>query len=93
MKNSETLHTLLVDEVIPDVEQFMKKMQEHIDTHDPSPEMQEDQQGIRMIHQHFLEILNAIENNEIAEENCEQLIGEISMLRKMGGEMPVKPTE
>ena len=86
MKHSQQLHRLLSNDVIPEVEQFMQKMQAFSNTNETTPQMQEDQAGIVAILENFMDILHAIEDGSIEEENCEQLLNEITTMRKMGSE-------
>ena len=67
----------------------MQSMSSYLETNEATEEMKRDQEGIRMIHQNFLDIMTAIEAGEIEEENCKQLIEEITMLRSMGNEAGV----
>ena len=46
MKHSEQLHTLLTENVIPEMETFMRKLQEHIDASGMTDDLKRDQQGI-----------------------------------------------
>lgn len=89
MTHSQELYTLLTETVIPEVESFMQSMSSYLETNEATEEMKRDQEGIRMIHQNFLDIMTAIEAGEIEEENCKQLIEEITMLRSMGNEAGV----
>jgi hypothetical protein len=86
MKHSQELYTLLSETVIPEVEGFMKSMNEFLENNEATEELLQDQQGIRAIHQNFLDIMIAIEEGEIDEENCAKLIQEITMLREMGNQ-------
>jgi hypothetical protein len=87
MKHSEELYTLLSETVIPEVEGFMKTMATFMRENETTEEMLKDQEGIRAIHQNFLDIMGAIEAGEIEEENCAKLIEEITMLRTMGNQI------
>jgi hypothetical protein len=89
MTYSQELYTLLTETVIPEVEGFMKSMNEFLAANEATEEMKRDQEGIIAIHQNFLDIMTAIEEGEIEEENCKQLIEEITMLRNMGNEAGV----
>ena len=84
MKHSEQLHTLLATTIIPEMETFMQKLQGHIDESGITDDLNQDQQGIRALHEHFLEILSMIEDNELDEAACEKFYGEISTMRDMG---------
>ena len=86
MKHSEELYTLLSETVIPEVEGFMTTMATFMRENEATDDMLQDQEGIRAIHQNFLNILGAIEAGEIDEENCAKLIEEITMLRQMGNQ-------
>jgi hypothetical protein len=89
MTHSQELYKLLTETVIPEVEGFMQSMSAYLETNEATDELKQDQEGIRMIHQNFLDIMTAIEEGEIEEENCKQLIEEITMLRAMGNEAGV----
>lgn len=89
MTHSQELYALLTETVIPEVEEFMKSMNTFLETNEATEEMKQDQQGIIAIHQNFIDIMTAIEEGEIEEENCKQLIEEITMLRSMGNEAGV----
>ncbi len=89
MKHSEELYKLLSETVIPEVEAFMKSMNQFLEQNEATEELLQDQQGIRAIHQNFLDIMFAIEEGDIEEENCAKLIEEITMLRTMGNQAGV----
>lgn len=84
MKHSEQLHTLLATTIIPEMETFMQKLQSHIDESGMTDDRHQDQQGIRALHEHFLEMLSMIEDGELDEAACEKFYGEISSMREMG---------
>ena len=86
MKHSKQLHTLLVTNIIPEMETFMQKLQAHIDESGMTDDLKQDQQGIRALHEHFLEMLTMIEDDELDEAACEKFYGEISTMRQMGNE-------
>jgi hypothetical protein len=89
MTYSKELYNLLTESVIPEVEAVMKSMSEYLETNEPTEEMKRDKEGLSVIHQNFLDIMIAIEEGEIEEENCKQLLEEIKMLRSMGNEAGV----
>ena len=84
MKHSEQLHILLAETIIPEMETFMQKLQGHIDESGITDDRQQDQQGVRALHEHFLEMLSMIEDGELDEAACEKFYGEISSMREMG---------
>ncbi len=84
MTHSKELYILLSETVIPEVESLMASMNAYLETNEATEEMLQDQQGILAIYQNFVDIMNAIEEGDIEEENCKQLVEEISMLRSMG---------
>lgn len=84
MKHTEQLHTLLATTIIPELETFMQKLQAHIDESGMTDDLNQDQQGIRALHEHFLEMLSMIEDDELDEAACEKFYGEISAMRQMG---------
>ncbi len=84
MKHSEQLHTLLATTIIPEMETFMQKLQSHVDESGMTDDLNQDQQGIRALHEHFLEMLSMIEDGELDEAACEKFYGEISSMREMG---------
>jgi len=86
MTHSQELYTLLSETVIPEVEGFMKTMEQFLAHNEATEEMQQDRMGINAIYQNFLDIMHAIEEGEIEEENCKQLIEEITMMRTMGNQ-------
>ncbi len=86
MKHSEQLHTLLATTIIPEMETFMQKLQAHIDESGMTDDLKQDQQGIRALHEHFLEMLSMIEDGELDEAASEKFYGEISAMRQMGND-------
>lgn len=84
MKHSEQLYAFLTKTVLPDMEDFMRKLQQHIDENGITEELQQDQQGIRALHNHFLELQISIEEGEMEEAECEMVFKELSQLRQVG---------
>lgn len=84
MTQSEQLYTFLTQTVLPEMEDFMRKLQEHIDEHGMTEELQQDQTGLRALHDHFLELQVSIEEGELEEAQCEQVFNELSQIRQMG---------
>jgi len=78
------LYDLLTNHVIKDVESVMQQMNEFASKNELTPEMQEERSGLEAIHDNFLDIQNAIENQDIDSKNCEELLKELTMMRQMG---------
>jgi molecular chaperone GrpE (heat shock protein) len=85
MTHCEQLHKLLTEKVIHEVNNVVKQMEEFISTAgELSPQMKEEQEGIRAIRDNFLNIIEAIETEQIDQKNCEEIIMELNMFRMMG---------
>ena len=87
MKHSQQLHAFLTETILPEMEDFMRKLQAHIDENGVTDELQQDQQGIRALHDHFLDLQTGIEEGEIEEAHCEQVFNELTQMRQMGNMM------
>lgn len=88
MSVCEELHKLLSETVIHEVDNVVGQMDAYAREHELTPEMQEEQTAIRVIRDNFLNIIQAIELQEIEEENCRQILEELTMVRSMGNMMP-----
>ena len=89
MTHCEELHKLLTEEVIHEVGNVVKQMEGYAAENELTPEMEEEQAGIRAIRDNFLNIIQAIEMKQIEEGNCEELLKELSMMRQMGADTPL----
>lgn len=89
MTHCEELHKLLTEVVIGEVDQVVKQMEGYAAENELTPEMEEEQTGIRAIRDNFLNIVQAIETKQIEEGNCEELLKELNMMRQMGAEAPL----
>jgi hypothetical protein len=89
MTHAEELHQILTQHIIPEVEDVIEVMTSHLKENEATDEMLQEQAGIQAIHQNFLNILHAVEEGEISEEECLQIKKEIIMLRNMGNKAGV----
>lgn len=90
MTPCEQLYKLLTEEVIHEVDNVVSQMEAYAAEHPLTPEMEEERAGIRVIRDNFLNIIQAIETQQIEPGNCEDLLEELAMVRSMGnGEMPM----
>ncbi len=89
MTHCEELHKLLTEEVINEVDHVVEQMESYASENELTPEMQEEQNGIRAIRDNFLNIVQAIETKQIDEGNCEELLKELNMMRQMGADTPL----
>ncbi len=84
MTHAEELRQILIEHIIPEVKDVMDVMEDHLKENEATEEMMQEYEGIQAIHQNFQNILNAVEENAISEEECVQIMKEIIMLRNMG---------
>ena len=89
MTHCEELHKLLIEEVINEVNNVVEQMESYAAENELTPEMEEEQAGIRAIRDNFLNIVQAIETKQIEEGNCEELLKELNMMRQMGTDTPL----
>ncbi|MEA3523307.1 MAG: hypothetical protein U9R50_10045 [Campylobacterota bacterium] len=83
MTPCKELYDLLTNHVIKDVESVVKQMNDYANENEITPEMQEERNGLLAIHENFLDIQNAIEDESIETKNCEELLKELNMMRQM----------
>jgi hypothetical protein len=89
MSHSKELYALLTETIIPEVEGFISSMNQFLENNESTDEIEQDKAGIHAIYENFLDIKIAIEEGNIEEENCKQLIEELTMLRAMGNQAGV----
>jgi predicted Rossmann-fold nucleotide-binding protein len=84
MTHAEELRQILTEHIIPEVEDVMEVMNDHLKENEATDEMLQEHAGIQAIHKNFLNILNAVDSGEISEDECVKIMQEIIMLRNMG---------
>ncbi|MDX1294658.1 MAG: hypothetical protein R3302_00225 [Sulfurimonadaceae bacterium] len=84
MTHADELRQILTEHIIPEVEDVMEVMDDHLKENEATEEMLQEHAGIKAIHQNFVNILNAVEAGEISDEECVRIMKEIVMLRNMG---------
>jgi hypothetical protein len=84
MTSCKELHTLLKGEILVEIENVIAKMAEYAAENELTESMQEEQNNIHAIQTHFNEIVNAIENESMQEEDCERILEELHTMRQMG---------
>ena len=84
MTHAEELRQILIEHIIPEVKDVMDVMEDHLKENEATEEMMQEYEGIQAIHQNFQNILTAVEEDAISEEECVQIMQEIIMLRNMG---------
>ena len=81
MTNAQTLKNMLVDEVIPEVEDYMDDIFELIATKKATPEDEAELDEVRDMRDEFKEMLTEIDNDEIDEDECAEIISELNAMR------------
>lgn len=84
MTHADELRQILTEHIIPEVEDVMEVMDDHLKENEATEEMLQEHAGIQAIHENFVNILNAVEAGEVSEDECVRIMKEIVMLRNMG---------
>ncbi|MDY0321842.1 MAG: hypothetical protein RBR23_08930 [Arcobacteraceae bacterium] len=81
MTKAKELQTLIEDEVIPEIEESIDYLFELVDAKKATAEDKEELKETQDLLKAFRQILTDLENNEIDEEECSELIEEINEMR------------
>lgn len=81
MTKAKELQALIEDEVIPEIEESIDYLFELVDAKKATAEDKEELKETQDLLKAFRQILTDLENNEIDEEECSELIEEINEMR------------
>lgn len=81
MTNAQTLKALIEDEVIPEIEDSIDYIFELVDAKKATEEDKQELKDTQDLLKAFREILTELENDEIDEEECLELIEDINAMR------------
>lgn len=81
MSKAEELITMLKEEVIPEVEEYMDDLFELIASKKATKEDMEEVEGIQELRDDFRQMLEDVESGEVDEEECAELIEELNAMR------------
>lgn len=83
MTNAQILKNMLTEEVIPEVEDYMDDIFELIATKKATPEDEEELDEVRDMRDEFKEMITELENDEIDEDECAEIISELKAMRAL----------
>ena len=81
MTKAKELQSLIEDEVIPEIEESIDYLFELVDAKKATAEDKEELKETQDLLKAFRQILTDLENNDIDEEECSELIEEINEMR------------
>jgi uncharacterized protein (UPF0305 family) len=82
--NAKELAELLREEIIPEIEEYMDELFEKIATvKKAGPEDKSEYEELRELRDNFLEMLKDVEEGEMEETECAELIDEIEAMRDL----------
>jgi hypothetical protein len=82
MTNAETLTQLLTEEVIPDIEDYMDDLFVLIADKKSTDEDREELENMRELREEFKTMLIEIENGDMEEDECLEIIEEIRQMQE-----------
>lgn len=81
MTNAQKLKKLLIEDVIPEVEEYMDDLFELIANKEATPEDKAELEEMREMRDEFKVMITEIDNDEIDEEESAEIIAEINAMR------------
>jgi hypothetical protein len=82
MTNAETLTQLLTEEVIPDIEDYMDDLFVLIADKKSTDEDREELENMRELREEFKTMLIELENGDMEEDECLEIIEEIRQMQE-----------
>lgn len=81
MTKAQALKKMLIEEVIPEVEDYMDDIFELIATKKATSEDEEELDEVRDMRDEFKEMVAEIDNDELDEDECAEIIAELEAMR------------
>lgn len=82
MSKQKELEQLLRKEILPEINEFIDDLFEIIASKKETPEIKEELKEIQEMKSDFLAILNEINNDEISQEECEEIIEDLKDMKQ-----------